>query len=61
MNHDFSNEIPEMKEYLKENNIKLPAAKPMSYAELLIEKDYWKDKYYSLLEEHNKVIKDKYL
>lgn len=60
LDHDFSAEIPEMKDYMIEKGRKSPSTRTLSYEELLKEKDYWKDKYYSLLEDHNKLIKEKY-
>ena len=60
MNHDFSNEIPEMEEYLLVNGLRKSNDKSLSYDELLRERDNWRDKYYALLEENSKLIKEKY-
>ncbi len=60
MSHDFSMEIPEMEEYLAINGLKKSSDKNLSYDELLKERDMWRDKYYSVLEENSKLIKEKY-
>lgn len=61
MDYYFTTEIPEFTEWLKDNNLLRRANKELSMEEIIKERDMWKDKYYSLLEEHNKLIKDVYL
>ncbi|SMG15748.1 hypothetical protein [Sphingobacterium psychroaquaticum] len=61
MDYFFSTELPEFSEWLKENNLLPSDEAQLSIEGLLKERDYWKDKYYSLLEEHNNLIKEKYL
>jgi hypothetical protein len=60
MDHDFSTEVPEMKDYMLEQGLKNPLEKKLSYEELEQDRNLWKDKYYALLEENNKLIKEKY-
>ena len=60
MNHDFSMEIPEMDQYLSINGLKKNIDKNLSYDDLLKERDMWRDKYYSVLEENSRLLKEKY-
>ncbi len=60
MNYYFANEIPEFKEWLDKNGLGEQNIGPVSYAELQKDRDMWREKYYSLLEEHNKLIKDRF-
>lgn len=57
--HNFDIEIPEMGEYLKYNGITKPEDEKPTYEALFKEKENWKDKYYSLLEEHTRILKGK--
>ncbi|WP_293883545.1 hypothetical protein [Sphingobacterium sp. UBA1498] len=62
MDYFFSAELPEFTEWLKENRLDVQNEEThLSIENLVKERDYWKDRYYSLLEEHNKLIKEKYL
>lgn len=61
MDYFFSVELPEFTDWLKDNNLLPNGETKLSIEGLLQERDYWKDKYYSLLEEHNKLIKESYL
>ena len=59
LNHDFSFEIPEMAEYLESQGVSSSANDKLTYEQLEKERDKWRDRYYTLLEEHNKVITEK--
>lgn len=61
MDYYFATELPEFTDWLKENNLMRRTETKVSIESLREERDYWKDKYYSLLEEHNNLIKEKYL
>ncbi len=54
IHHDFSDEIKELKQIDSENIFR---EKQMEYATKNSEVDYWKDKYYALLEEYNQLLK----
>lgn len=56
--HDFSFEIPEMAEYMDHHGIKKPEDKKLSYEELYQQMEKWRDKYFLLLEEHNRLLKE---
>jgi len=58
--HNFDVEIPEMSEYLETHKLKKEDddAKP-DYEQVVKEKERWKDKYYTLLEEHTILLKGK--
>lgn len=56
--HQFEMEIPEMSVYLDQNLIKKAIEKKSTYEELQLEKDFWRDKFYMLLEEHHKLLKE---
>lgn len=60
MDYYFANEFPDFTDWLKENNLSPKKEASLSKESLLQERDYWKDKYYALLEEHNNLIKEKY-
>lgn len=59
MPHDFSIEIPEMVDYLSVHGLKKADDTKLSYEQLLKEKEFWKDRFYTLLEEQNKVLSNK--
>ena len=54
MNYDFTEHLPELPKYLKQDG-----DSANSNAELLRQRDYWKDKYVELLEKYNKMIEEK--
>lgn len=60
MNYYFTKEIPEFKSWLDKNGLIDRNVEPANYADLQRERDLWREKYYALLEEHNKLIKDKF-
>ncbi len=51
LHYDFSQDIPQMK-----NTKSIVSDLPITYGEENAE--YWKDKYYRLLEEHNELLKE---
>jgi hypothetical protein len=61
MDYFFGTELPEFTAWLKDNNLLPNEGAKLSVEGLLKERDYWRDKYYALLEEHNNLIKDTYL
>jgi AcrR family transcriptional regulator len=56
LRHDFSVEFPEMLDYVSTVSEPLAAYQTMTVAEALIERDYWKDKYISLMEKHHELL-----
>lgn len=56
LNHDFSVEFPEMMQFMSSKKEPLTEYKTMTIAEALQERDYWKDKYISLMERYNELI-----
>lgn len=56
--HDFEIEIPEMVEFSEKYRIKKNQIIKPTYEVLLQEKEDWKDKFYVLLEEYTKLLKD---
>jgi hypothetical protein len=58
--HDFSFEIPEMAEYMELHGIKKPDEKKLTYEELYQQMEKWRDKYFTLLEEHNSLLKEQF-
>lgn len=60
LNHDFSNEFPELLNYFNRTEEPINAYTPQTLAEALKERDLWKDKYIKLLEKHNALILKSY-
>lgn len=60
LNHDFTVEFPEMQNYFSSIQEPINAYSNHTLAEALKERDYWKDKYISLLEKHNALIAKSY-
>lgn len=56
LKHDFSVEFPEMTNLINEFEPSLSDYKVTTVAEALKERDFWKDKYISLLEKHNQLL-----
>jgi DNA-binding transcriptional ArsR family regulator len=56
MDHDFSREIPEMVEFLKDNHL-LKSGGKLSYEELEKERDDFMGKYLKTLEDYNTLLK----
>ncbi len=57
LQHDFSNEFPQMSEYVFYEDNKYN--KELTYPELLEDRDQWKDKFYDISDKYNK-LSDKY-
>jgi predicted transcriptional regulator len=55
IHHDFSKDISELRKYEAGDNS--PVAKD-THMHPQYEADYWRDKYYSLLEIHNELLKE---
>jgi predicted transcriptional regulator len=58
IHHDFSNEIKELKKYKSQNETLEIKESETAYKSKQTELEYWKNKYYILLEEHNKLLLD---
>jgi hypothetical protein len=58
LKHDFSHEVAEVEQFSVSDpdNQYEP---PKTFEEALIQRDYWRDKYYQLLEKFNKFILEK--
>jgi hypothetical protein len=59
LNHNFSFEIPEMADFLQSQGISQVVNDKLTYDQLEKERDKWRDRYYLLLEEHNRIITEK--
>lgn len=62
MNHDFREEFPEMQDEMSMVNEPFPEKygnATITLSQCLEERNQWKEKYYSLLEIHNKMLRDK--
>jgi tRNA(Phe) wybutosine-synthesizing methylase Tyw3 len=55
--HHFEIEIPEMADYLEQNGLKIEETRKLTYEELQRQSEEWKDRFYKLLEEHQKLLK----
>ena len=53
---DFSEQFPEMRPYMEEPTVEY---KFLTNEELMAERDHWKNKYIELLEQFNKLLRDK--
>jgi hypothetical protein len=55
--YDFSKELPDMDKYIIED----PAANyaHLTFDEVLLQRDQWRDKYYDLLEKYHKLIEER--
>lgn len=60
LNHDFSVDFPELLNYFNKVQEPMAAYSVATLAEALKERDFWKDKYISLLEKHNALILKNY-
>jgi len=56
MEYYFDSEIPEFKTWIVKNGLSLGSPNKLGYSELEKERDYWKDKYYALLERYNSLL-----
>lgn len=55
LKHDFTQDFPEMKKYTFEEP-EIHYSTPLTIQEALEQRDYWKDKYYQLMEQFHKVV-----
>jgi hypothetical protein len=53
--HDFSVELPEMKQYSVEE-AEVPYIIPKTMDEAMAQRDYWRERYYGLLERFHKEV-----
>lgn len=53
---DFSEQFPEMRPYMEEPTVEY---KSLTSEELMAERDHWKNKYIELLEQFNKLLREK--
>ncbi len=56
LHHDFSNDIKELKKYKGLYEIQAVKELETTYLSKQEEQEYWKNKYLSLLEKHNKLL-----
>lgn len=56
MNYYFNRELPEFSIWLNQNSLVKESVGQLNYDELEKERDYWKDKYYALLEKYNSLL-----
>lgn len=56
---DFSKYFPELLQVVQEPGNQYETRAPKTYGELERDVEYWKDKYIDLLEQYNKLIRDK--
>ncbi len=56
LKHDFSVEFPEMMQFMSTVEEPIADYTAMTVAEALRERDYWKDKYISLMEKHHELV-----
>lgn len=59
MDYYFENEIPDFTNWLKQNKLLPQNETKLTVENLIQDRDYWRDKYYVLLEEYNELIKQK--
>ncbi len=58
LKHDFSHDIPEMKQFILYEQ-EAPYGPPKSLEEAVEQRDYWREKYYQLMEKYHKEVEDK--
>ena len=56
MDNYFTKELPEFTKYLEDNGLVKTGKEKLTYEELLIERDNWRDKYYITLEKLNECL-----
>lgn len=59
IDYDFSKYFPELLQIVQDPETVYEKRAPKSYADLLADVEYWKDKYIDLLEQHNRLIKER--
>lgn len=58
MNYNFSKEIPEFTNWLKNNNLVIADVSNDKIETLALERDQWKEKYYEQMKEYNELMKE---
>ena len=58
LKHDFSTDFPEMVSNLVEDPEE-QYGEPKTFGDAIRQRDIWKEKYYQLLEKHQKLLEDK--
>jgi hypothetical protein len=56
MDNYFAKEIPEFTRYLEENGLIKTGKEKLTYEELLIDRDYWKDEAYDFIRKNNDLL-----
>ena len=58
LGYDFTTDLPEMSKYTFEEPSEVYGQQPSTIEEAIKQRDYWKDKYIALLEEHHRLTKE---
>lgn len=61
MNHDFTEEFPEMPRYELEEPETIYIRTPKTVDEAILQRDFWRNKYFELLEKYSGIIEEKLL
>ena len=56
LKHEFSQDLPDMKRMVLEEN-EPPYKKPKTFTEAIEQRDYWREKYYQLMEKYLMEVK----
>ena len=56
MDNYFTKEIPEFTKYLEENGLIKTGKEKLTYEELLVDRDYWKDQAYDFIRKNNVLL-----
>ncbi len=59
LGNDFSEDIPEMAQFIVEEEDHIYKKEPATLKEALKEIDHWKDKYYELMEKYQRLLEGK--
>ncbi len=55
LKHDFSQDLPEMKKFLMEEQ-EAPYTPPKTIEEAIEQRDFWREKYYQLMEKYHRDV-----
>lgn len=55
LRHDFSEALPQLKRLVLEDE-KIPYNPPKTMEEALVQRDFWRDRFYLLMERYNKLL-----
>ena len=61
INHDFTQEFPEMPRYELEDPETIYVRLPKTVDEAVLQRDFWRNKYFDLLEKYTSIIEEKLL